>query len=265
MAFGNIGRQMIVKLRSISAFKKILILGSCVALLFGCGQNFEVKSACQLSNRWNLSSARTSKVLSDIETESDIEIREALTETVATLVAFNDVAPRAIKSDVEILLSTYGTLFDAMQALDWQGSLSLKDATVASVGVRLGSDEIANAQTNFANFFEENCSQTIDNAIIQFSNVGTTLPDPVIQDQDSKEPLDDPDSEGSIARALGFVVVERFGVAITDQQAICVGDSLLAATSLDSLVVDETYWQLLQTIFETCEVKIDVAKFLKED
>jgi hypothetical protein len=39
---------------------------------------------------------------------------------------------------------------------------------------------------------------------------------------------------------------------------------LLVANSGDSQVVDQTYWQLLQEIFNSCDVKIDVAKSLND-
>jgi hypothetical protein len=67
-----------------------------------------------------------------------------------------------------------------------------------------------------------------------------------------------------LTQAFGYVVVERFGVAITSEQATCVGAALLVANSGDSQIVDQTYWQLLQEIFNSCDVKIDVAKSLND-
>ncbi|MFM8503665.1 MAG: hypothetical protein ACKOBB_01305, partial [Acidimicrobiaceae bacterium] len=149
--------------------------------------------------------------------------------------------------------------------IEWDGSAASRDAAVTSTGVRLASDEIQSAQTNFAKFISDNCSLEIENAVNQFPNVGSTLPDPVIIGDDETNLDAGADNEESVARAFGYVVVERFGVAITDDQASCVGDALLGATSADSSTVDLTYWEMLQEIFDTCEVKIDVKTALENE
>lgn len=235
------------------------------SVLAACGQNAEINSVCLQSSRWNSASSQLAIVLTNLESLPAGQIRETMTDVVATLIALNDAAPREIKSDVELLLNTYGSLSDALQALDWDGSVSQQDAGVTSAGVRLASEEIQQSQTDLANFIRDNCSVNIDNPVNQFPNVGTTLPDPAIQEDDVPEPPASFDNDETIPRAFGYVVVERFGVAITDEQADCVGTSLLAATASDASVVDLTYWQMLQTIFNSCRVQIDVAKALENE
>ena len=233
--------------------------------LTACGQSVETRSVCQLSARWNQTSADVATVLRDLGSLPSGQIRDTMLETVSNLQAFNEVAPREIRNDVELLLNTYGALSDALQAIDWDGTAASRDAAVTSTGVRLASDEIQNAQTNFAKYIEDNCSLEIGNAVNQFPNVGSTLPDPVIVGDDETNLDASADNEDSVARAFGYVVVERFGVAITDDQANCVGGALLGATSGDSSIVDLTYWEMLQKIFDTCEVKIDVKTALENE
>jgi hypothetical protein len=233
--------------------------------LLACGQSAETKSVCQLSNRWNQSSAEVATVLSDLGSLPSGQIRDTMQEVVLLLQEFNEVAPREIRDDVELLLNTYGALSDALEAIDWDGSAASRDAAVTSTGVRLASDEIQRAQTNFAGYISDNCSVEIGNAVNQFPNVGSTLPDPVIVGDDETNLDATADNEDSVARAFGYVVVERFGVAITDEQASCVGNALLGATSGDSSVVDLTYWEMLQEIFNNCEINIDVKSALEDE
>lgn len=233
--------------------------------LYACGQNAETKSVCQLSSRWNQTSADVATVLRDLGSLPAGQIRDTMQQVVLILQEFNEVAPREIRDDVELLLNTYGALSDALEAIDWDGSVASRDAAVTSTGVRLASDEIQSAQTNFANFISDNCSVEIENAVNQFPNVGSTLPDPLILDDAETNVGATADNEDSVARAFGYVVVERFGVAITDDQASCVGDALLGATSGDSSIVDLTYWEMLQEIFNVCEVKIDVKSALENE
>ena len=237
----------------------------CCASLVSCGQNAETESLCLLSARWNAASTQVATILTDLETAPKGQIRVTMSEAVATLIALNDVAPREIKNEVELLLNVYGSLSDALEAINWEGSASQQDAAVTSSGVRLASEEIQKSQTDLASFIVDNCSVSIDNPVNQFPKVGTTLPSPVIQEDDAPEPPASFDNEETIARAFGYVVVERFGVAITDDQANCVGTELLASTSSDASAIDLTYWQMLQSIFNLCDVQIDVTKALENE
>ena len=230
-----------------------------------CGQSAETKSVCQLSSRWNQTSADVATVLRELGSLPAGQIRDTMLEVVSNLQAFSEIAPREIRNDVELLLNTYGALSDALEAIEWDGSAANQDAAVTSAGVRLASDEIQNAQADFARFISDNCLVEIGNAVNQFPNVGSTLPDPVIPSDDEKNLDVSADNEDSVARAFGYVVVERFGLAITDDQANCVGSALLAATSGDSSIIDMTYWDMLQQIFNSCDVKIDVTTALEDE
>ncbi|MDA2982900.1 MAG: hypothetical protein O3A34_02385, partial [Actinomycetota bacterium] len=110
-----------------------LVLGVFGALgLVACGQSAETRSVCQLSVRWNQASADIATVLADLESLPSGQIRDTMLEVVLNLEAFNEVAPREIKNEVELLLNTYGALSDALQAIDWDGSAASQDAAVTS-------------------------------------------------------------------------------------------------------------------------------------
>ena len=259
MALCDIGSKFVTRA---TFFGSTTLVG--LMLLSSCAQNAERDSVCKQSVRWNNASTQIAVVLDSIESSEDGLIQNAFVETIDALLALNESAPREIKTDIENLLSTYGSLSDAFAAIGWQGGLSRKDSAVVSAGVRLASNDLQQAQSNLANYIADNCNLQIDNAVNMFPNVGTTLPDPVIQDEQSPEVPVGYDNDESVAQAFGYVVVERFGVAITSEQATCVGTALLAANSGDSQTVDEKYWLLLQEIFNSCDVKIDVAKSIEE-
>ena len=64
-------------------------------------------------------------------------------------------------------------------------------------------------------------------------------------------------------KAFGYVVAERFDVAITQTQAICVGQSLVDNAVYDDSKLNNTYYDLLQIIFDECSVNININKFLE--
>jgi len=236
-----------------------------LSVMGGCATGADTTAMCQQSDRWNSASTQISLALDEIETLEAGRLREVFDQILQTLILLNQAAPREIRPDIELLLNTYGALSDALEQIDWQGNLADKDSAVTSAGVRLSSESNQQAQANLADYFGDNCSTTIDNAVNKFPSVGTTLPDPIIQEENVEPPTAGGDNESSVIRAFGYVVVERFGVAITDEQAVCVGEKLLKNNTADPILVDQTYWVLLQNIFDECQIKVDVAKELEKD
>ncbi len=245
--------------------KLILVMGITSITLAGCTMNAERDALCAQSDRWNSASTQVSLALDAISKFQPEQLREVFEEVVRSLILINESAPRDLRADTEVLLNTFGALSDALAEIDWEGDLAQKDSAVTSAGVRLASSEVGQAQANLASYIAENCKLELGSPVNKFPNVGSTLPDPIIQDDTTELPPVGYDNDESVARAFGFVVVERFGVAITNEQADCVGVALIAANSGDSKIVDETYWQMLQLIFNSCDVKIDVAKALEDE
>lgn len=236
----------------------------CLILLVSCARNAERDAICSRAARWNAASTAVSEIISIIPITSPGRLQDVFTEVVATLTTLNDVAPTTIKPSIEQLLETYDTLATALRDLNWQGGLLEKDALATSAAVRLSSSELELAQTNLGDYISMECNLLINNVINRLPDVGTTLPDPIIQDETKELPNSGFDNDASMLRAFGFVVAERFGVAITDQQAACVGTALvdLATSSNDQL--DATYLEILQKTFDQCLVKIDVAASLEK-
>lgn len=259
MAFGNFFQRL--KLKNVKT--NFLLVTVFVIFITGCSSQNNAAAICANARSWNTSSSEVAQVLENMTTTNAGKIQDVFENVVAVLIEINSDSPRELKTDTEALLNTYGALSDALQQLDFDGKVAEKDAGVTSAGVRLASNEVVNAQANLANYISEKCDLDISNAINQFPNVGTTLPDPLIQDDQTELPPVGYDDENSVVRAFGYVVVERFGLAITDDQAVCVGQSLLEANASDSKIVDQTYWELLQSIFDSCEVNVDVAKALE--
>ena len=241
------------------------VIGLASTTLVGCALNAERDALCEQSDRWNSASTQVSLVLDEISNFEPEQLQEVFEEVVQTLILINESASRDLRVDTEVLLNTFGALSDALFEISWEGDLAQKDSAVISAGVRLASSEVQQAQANLATYIVENCDLEIDSPINKFPNVGTTLPDPIIQDETIELPPVGYDNDESVARAFGLVIVERFGVAITNEQAECVGVALIAANSNDSKVIDETYWQVLQLIFNSCDVKVDVAKALEDE
>ena len=245
-------------------FRNALLITACYGvLLTSCSQNAQRDAICDRANRWNLASSSVAEISSSIATTSPGRLQDVFTEVVATLSIMSEVAPTSIKPSIEKLRDTYIALATALEDLGWQGALIEKDSAATSAAVRLASDELNRAESDLVEYIDVECSVLIKSPADQFLSTGTTLPDPVIQDDSKELPAVGFDNDVSVLKAFGYVVAERFDVAITETQAICVGQSLVDNAVYDDSKLDNTYYDLLQIIFDECLVNIDINKFLE--
>ncbi|MEI8022623.1 MAG: hypothetical protein WCH63_00375 [Actinomycetota bacterium] len=240
-----------------------------IAILFAvltasCTQNAETDAVCESADRWNAASTGFADISADFATTSPSRIREVFGELVSTLNTMSEMAPPQIIVSIEKLADTYGSFSLALDAIDWQGGMIAKDAAATSAAVRLASDEIELAQTNLGDFIDTECRVEIKNVINKLPSVGTTLPDPVVQDETKELPDVGSDNEQSVVASFGFLVVERFNVAITNEQALCIGSALISKDVTNNSQLDANYWSMLQITFDECLVSINVAEFLKK-
>lgn len=241
----------------------LLITVCCGVLLASCSQNAERDAICDRANRWNLASSSMAEISSSIAATSPGRLQDVFTEVVATLSIMGEVAPTKIKLSIEKLRDAYISLATALEDLGWYGALIEKDPAAMSAAVRLASDELTRAQSDLVEYIDVECSVLIKSPADQFLSTGTTLPDPVIQDDSKELPDTGFDNDASVLEAFGYVVAERFDVAITQTQASCVGKLLSDNAVYDDSKLNSTYYDLLQKIFDACAVDVDIDKFFE--
>ena len=250
-------------------FNQKFVSCSVIAILFvvftaSCSQSADTDAVCDSAERWNEASTGFAEISSDFETTSPGRLREVFSELVSTLSSMSEFAPPRIYVSIAQLAETYESFASALEAIDWQGGMIAKDASATSAAVRLTSDEIEQAQTDLGDFIDTECQVEIKNVIIKLPSVGTTLPDPLVQDETQELPDVSADNEQSVAASFGFLVVERFGVAITNEQALCIGTALISKNIINNSQLDANYWNMVQQTFDECLVSINVAESLQK-
>ena len=250
-------------------FSQRIIFSWSIAILFAlftasCSQSADTDAVCDSADRWNSASTGFAEISSDLDTTSPGRLREVFSELVSTLSTMSEFAPPRIYVSIAKLAETYESFATALEAIDWQGGMISKDAAATSAAVRLSSNEIELAQADLGEFIDTECQVEIKNVINKLPSVGTTLPDPLVQDENLELPDVSADNEQSVAASFGFLVVERFGVAITNEQALCIGTALISKNIINNSQLDANYWNMVQQTFDECLVSINVAESLQK-
>jgi hypothetical protein len=243
---------------------KIVCIVILVSVVASCSINAQRDAVCNMADRWNAASTAVAEVSVNIDEVSPGRLKMVLFEATETLDTMGEVAPLSIRFTIEKLAETYQSFSDALEQLDWNSSLIDKDSAATSARVRLASDEIESAQSDLGEYIDIECNVRIDNLINQLPDIGSTLPDPVIQDETKELPDVSFDNDASLYNAFGALAIERFGIAVTVEQTTCVGTGLVQRSATNNAQLDARYWTILQKIFDDCLVPINIAEFLSK-
>jgi hypothetical protein len=184
---------------------------------------------------------------------SVIDARESITLLIDRLTLLREAAPRAVRGGLGNLLAAYGQVAVAYEAVDWDPQVAAGDDGVTSARTALGSDDIVAAREELSAFATRECDVDVDPAKLGDFVVPTTLPLPSF----SQEPAADAPDQGAaedVLSAVGFVIAEAYRVAITIEQAACVGArAAVDEARLADATPEETHeWTV--SVFAACGI-----------
>jgi hypothetical protein len=166
--------------------------------------------------------SRVDAALIDDPFVSSFDARESITRLVDRLTLLREAAPRSVRDSLGTLLAAYGQVAVAYEAVDWDPQVAAGDDGVATARSALGSGDIVVAREELAAYATGECNVDVDPARLGDFVVPTTLPLPSF----SPEPAADAPDQGAtedVLSAVGFVIAEAYRIAITVEQAACVG------------------------------------------
>ena len=95
--------------------------------------------------------------------------------------------------------------------------------------------------------------------IEQFQGSATTLPNPTIADENAPDPTTGFDNDDSIASSYGYFVAGQYNLAITNEQAICIGRVFNEQAILDPRAADNAYTQFVSSTLVACGVEANIS------
>lgn len=184
---------------------------------------------------------------------SVVDARESVLLLVDRLTLLREAAPREARSALGTLLAAYGQIAVAYEAVGWDPQVAVEDDGVVAARTALGNADVVTARDELSTYASGECNVNVDPARLGDFVVPTTLPLPSF----SPEPAADVPDQGTtenVLSAVGFVIAERYGIAITIEEAACIGERAAADDALlNGATTDETHrWAL--TTFTDCGI-----------
>lgn len=233
---------------------------SIVALILsGCSSSTERAAVCERSIGLQNEFTAVAQTLDDIASASPQQLANTFAVTIATLTTLSDLGPSSLRSDFGVLLGVYESLAASIEATGWNGAVAVSDRVVIEARAHLISNDAFEARNSIRSYAIKNCATELGIDIEQFQGVPTTLPSPIVPDENAPDPTTGFDNDDSIASSYGYYVAEQYNLAITNEQAICIGRMLIEQATVNLQQVDNSYTEFISAMLTTCGVEANIS------
>ena len=230
-----------------------------MTILAGCTSNIDRAALCDRSVGLENELATVNQMLDDIVNSSPLQLSNTFEITLATLTTLGDLGPSSLRSDFDVLLQVYELLATAIEATGWNGEVAMEDPGVRKARTRLVASDVIGARESVHTYVRKNCSERDVNNGEEFQGTPTTLPNPDIPADNAPDPTTGFDNENTITSSYGYYVAEQYNLAVTNDQAICIGRALTEQAQLDLRSVDSAYIEFVSATLAKCGVEADIS------
>ena len=212
-------------------------------VMVGCGETSSVSATCAFGPEFESSVVAADAAFDDFSKTSPRQLQSTMSVLLLSLSRMRDVAPEEVAAPLEDAERAYLEVSVALQALSWDTAIADADPLVAQALQVLAREDTIEAMTAIREFFTESCKTELKALPARDSAGATTLPTPIgnIDPDSFDENSPDFDTEQSALLAYGLYVAETVGEKVTDEQAMCLGNELLAISESAPPLSDAAY------------------------
>ncbi len=185
-------------------------------------------------------------------------LRSQIDEDLANLTAALDVAPGSIVSDLSTLLARLRSLYGALEVLDWDTARFVGDERLDGALSAIGSVNTRRHLARLSGYVIEACEETLINGSIPPDTVVDTPPTSTSLPS-TDDPIPSDENLLTAHVAMGTAIAEAAGVAVTVEEAECLGreaDLVAIPDDIDTPEWKETWNASFARIFPKCGLSV---------
>ena len=227
-----------------------------VLLLAACGETQETRALCSHAAELESSLVATGVAVENFSTTSPRQLQSTVAVLTGTLSIINDIAPSSVKTDIEQTMRSYEELSVALQNVYWDGTVAETDQNVQNALQNLSRNDNVESLDSLRSFVSEQCkvqiSQGINATPGDDQSIGSTSV--VIDPQpDLNYGFD---NEETAIKSYAYFIAEQRGLAITPDQATCLGTRMMNIAQNNPTISDDVYEATLTASFNECGIAI---------
>ena len=236
---------------------RLLAVSLLAVVLAACSESQETRAVCSYAAELESSLVATGVAVESFSTISRRQLQSTVAVLNGTLSIINDIAPSAVKIEVEQTMRAYEELSVALQNVYWDGRVAEVDANVQNAVENLVRNDNVEALEALRSFIAEQCkvdiSQGINAAPGDDQSVSSTSlvvdPQPDINYGF--------DNEETAIKSYAYFIAQQRGLAITPDQALCLGSRMISVAESNPTLSDQVYEATLAAAFSECGIAVN--------
>ena len=228
-------------------------------LLTSCSTSARRDALCQRAAGLESEFALVDQSMSNLAVATPAQIENSLRNVVASLASLVDLGPTELKDDFETINDTYDLLTLTLADVDYNGAIALSDSAVNTSLARFTQGEFLRAHKNVLEFVTARCESDLQPGINELDSPNTTLPNPVLATDNAPDLSTGFDNDDSVDAAYGDYVAQQYGLALTNDEALCLGRAMTSSAIKDLAQSEIAYTQLVNDALKECGVDAIVS------
>jgi hypothetical protein len=237
--------------------RRIVAVSLLAVFLTACSEAQETRAVCSHAAELESSLVATGAAVESFSTISRRQLQSTIAVLTGTLSIINDIAPSAVKPEVEQTQRAYEELSVALQNVYWDGKVAEVDANVQNAIENLVRNDNVESLEALRTFIAEQCKVEISQGI----NAAPGDDQSVSQTSLVVDPQPDInhgfDNEETAIKSYAYLISEQRGLAITPEQALCLGTRMISVAESNPTLSDEIYEATLTAAFKECGIAVN--------
>jgi hypothetical protein len=238
---------------------KFATVASVLFALSSCTQSGETSAVCSRAPELESSIVAVDSAVSSMADVSARQLQSMFAVLLTSLVSIGDVAPPELVDQFAQVERSYHAVSIALQNVYWEGSVGVSDAAVLASIEDLSRNDNVEAISAVRTFIADSCKVEIGSGLNRAPGEEINLPSPSVDVEPQPDLNTGFVNEESALRSYAYFVAERFGLALTPEQALCIGTLLTDDALKRGSLSDQQFDELVDTSFTQCKVDRTVA------
>ncbi len=228
----------------------------CVFVLASCGEAQETKALCSHAAELESSLVATGVAIEGFSTISPRQLQSTVAVLTGTLSIIGDIAPSSVKSDIEQTMRAYEELSVALQNVYWDGTVAETDSNVQNATQNLVRNDNVEALESLRQFISDECMVQISQGINAAPGDDQSISSSSVVVDPQPDINYGFDNEETAIKSYAYFIAEQRGLAITPEQAICLGTRMINVAQSDPTMSDAVFEATLTASFNECGIAI---------
>lgn len=236
---------------------RMLMISLCALALASCSETQETRAVCSHAAELESSLVATGVAVESFSTISRRQLQSTVAVLTGTLSIINDIAPSSVKSDVERTMRAYDELSVALQNVYWDGKVAEVDGNVQNAIQNLVRNDNVESLEALRSFIADQCKVEISQGINAAPGDDQSVSSTSVVIEPQPDINHGFDNEETAIKSYAYFIAEQRGLAITSEQALCLGTRMINVAQDNPTLSDDVYEATLSAAFSECGIAVN--------